>query len=98
MIKLRTMRCTGHVAQIGEKGDAYKTLMGKPEGKRLLGRPRHRGGDNIKMDLRGMGWGGVDWFDLAQDRDQWRALVNMLINLRVPENAGKCNVLFNIHL
>jgi hypothetical protein len=58
--------------------------VGKPEGKRPLGRPRHRWVYNIKMDLREIGWGGMDWTDLAQDRDQWRALVNMVMNLRVP--------------
>jgi hypothetical protein len=59
-------------------------LVGKPEGKRPLGRPRRRWENNIKMDLREIGWGDMDWIDLAQDRDQWRALVNTVINLRVP--------------
>jgi hypothetical protein len=59
-------------------------MVGKPEGKRLLGRPRYRSMDNIKMDLREIGWGGTDWIDLAQDRDQWKALVNTVMNLRVP--------------
>jgi hypothetical protein len=59
-------------------------LMGKPEGNRPLGRPRSRWVDNIKMDLRETGWDGMDWIDLAQNRDQWRALVNMGMNLRVP--------------
>jgi hypothetical protein len=63
-------------------------LVGKPEGKRLLGRPRCRWVDSIKMELRGLGWGGVDWNYLAQDRDQWRALVNMVMNLRVPWHFG----------
>jgi hypothetical protein len=67
-----------------EKGNAYRILVGKPEGKRPLGRGRPRWEDNIKMDLREIGWGGMDWIDLAQDRDQWRALVNTVINLRVP--------------
>jgi hypothetical protein len=67
-----------------EKRNAYRILVGKPEGKRPLGRPRRRWVNNIKMDLREIGWGGVDWNDLAQDRDQWRALVNMVMNLRVP--------------
>jgi hypothetical protein len=62
----------------------YRILMGKPEGKRPLGRPRCRWEDNIKMDLRETGWDGMDWFDLAQDRGQWRALVNMVMNFRVP--------------
>jgi hypothetical protein len=68
----------------GEKMIAYRTLVGKPEGKRPLGRPRHRWMDNIKMDLGEIGWDGRDWIELAQDRDQWRALVNMMMNLRVP--------------
>jgi hypothetical protein len=59
-------------------------LVRKPEGKRPLGRPRRRWVDNIKMDLREVGWDGMDWIDLAQDRDQWRALVNAVMNLRVP--------------
>jgi hypothetical protein len=63
--------------------------VGKPEGKRPLGRTRRRWEDNIRMDLREIGWGGVDWIDLAQDRDQWRALVNTVMNLRVPKNVGK---------
>jgi hypothetical protein len=63
---------------------AYKILVGKPEGKRPLGRPRRRWKDNIRMDLREIGWGGMDWIDLAQDRDQWRAVVNTVMNLQVP--------------
>jgi hypothetical protein len=62
--------------------NAYRIFVGKPEGKRPLGRRRWQG--NIKVDLRGIGWGGMDWIDLAQDRDQWRALVNTVMNLRVP--------------
>jgi hypothetical protein len=69
---------------MGEKGSAYRILVGKPEGERLLGTPRRRWEDNIKMDLREIGWGGKDWIDLAQDRDQWRALVNTVMNLWVP--------------
>jgi hypothetical protein len=84
MIKSRRMRWTGHVARMGEKRNAYKILVGKPEGKRLLGRPTRRGVDNIKMDLREIRWDGMDWINLAQDRDQWRALVNTVMNLRVP--------------
>jgi hypothetical protein len=68
----------------GAKRNAYRILVGKPEGKRPLGRPRHRWVDNIKMEFRERGWVGVDWIDLAQGRDQWRALVNMIMNLRDP--------------
>jgi hypothetical protein len=84
MIKSRRMRWAGHVARIGEKKNEYRILVGKLEGKRPLGRPRRRWVNNIKMDLRGTGWDGMDWIDLAQDRDQWRALVNTVMNLRVP--------------
>jgi hypothetical protein len=69
---------------MGEKRNAYRTLVGKLDGKRPLGRPRRKKVDNIKMDLRETGWDGIDWIDLAQDRDQWRALVNTVLNLRVP--------------
>jgi hypothetical protein len=64
--------------------NAYRILIGKPEGKSLLGRPRRRWVDNIIMDLREIGWDGVDWIDMAQDRDQWRTLVNTVLNVRVP--------------
>jgi hypothetical protein len=80
MIKSRRMRWAGHVARRGETRTAYRILVGK----RPLGRPRRRWMDNIKMDLREMGWDGVDWVDLAQDRDQWRALVNTAMNLPLP--------------
>jgi hypothetical protein len=68
----------------GEKRNAYRILVGKPEGKRPLGRSRRRWEDNIIIDLREIGRGGMDWIDLDQDRDQWRALVNTVMNLRVP--------------
>jgi hypothetical protein len=64
--------------------NAYRILVGKPEGKRPLGRPRRRWVDNIKMDLREIGWDGMDWINLSQDRDHWRALANTEMNLRVP--------------
>jgi hypothetical protein len=74
---------------MGEKRNEYRILVGKREVKRTLGRPRRSWVENIKMDLREIGWDGVDWTDMAQDRDQWRALVNIALNLRVPQNAGK---------
>jgi hypothetical protein len=67
-----------------DKGNAYRNLVGKPEGKRPLWRQRRRWVYNIKMDLREIGWGGMDWIDLARDRDQWRAFVNTVMKLRVP--------------
>jgi hypothetical protein len=84
IIKSRRMRWVGHVARMGEKRNVYRLLVGKPEGKRPLGRPRRRWIDNIKMDLLEIGWCGVDWIGLAQDRYRWRALVNAVMNLRVP--------------
>jgi hypothetical protein len=69
---------------MGEGRGAYRILVGRPEGRRPLGRPRHRWEDNIKIDLQEVGWGGMDWIDMAQDRDRWRALVNAVMNLRVP--------------
>jgi hypothetical protein len=84
MMKLRRMRWTGHVARMGEKRNAYGILVGYPEGKRPLGRRRRWWVDNNKMYLTKIGWGGMDWIDLAQDRDQGRALMNTIMNLRVP--------------
>jgi hypothetical protein len=84
IIKSRKMRWAGHLARMGEKRNAYKLLMGKPEEKRPLGRPRRRWVDNVRMDLAEVGWGDVDWIGLTQDRNRWRALVNSVLNLRVP--------------
>src|SRR5215470_10217895 len=84
VIKSRRMRWAEHVARRGEGRGAYRILVGRPEGRRPLGRPRRRWEDNIKMDLREVGWEGVDWIELAQDRDRWRALVNAVMNLWVP--------------
>ena len=84
MIKLGKMRSAGHVARMGERRGVYRLLVRKPEGKRPLGRPRRGWEDNIKMNLQKVRCGGVDWFELAQDRDRWRALVTAVMNLRVP--------------
>jgi hypothetical protein len=78
------MRWAGHVARMREKRGAYRILVGRPDGRRPLGRPRRRREDNIKMDFREAGWVGINWIELAQDRDRWRALVNAVMNLRVP--------------
>jgi hypothetical protein len=84
IMKARRMRWAGHVARTGQKRNAYRLLVGMPEGRRPPGRPRRRWLDNIRMDLVEVGWGDVDWIGLAQDRDRWRALVNSILNLRVP--------------
>jgi hypothetical protein len=84
IIKARRMRWVGHVARMGDARGAYNILVGRPEGRRPLGRPRRRWEDNIKMGLREIGFGDVDWIHLAQDRDMWRAVVNTVMNLRVP--------------
>ena len=82
--KSRRMRWAGHVARMGEERGVYRVLLGKPEGRRQLGRPRRRWVDNIRMDLEEVGCGYMDWIGLAQDRDIWRTLVSVAMNLRVP--------------
>jgi hypothetical protein len=79
VIKSRRMKWAGHVARIGERKDVYRVLVGKPEGKRPLGRSKHRWEDNIKNEM-----GELDWIDLAQDRNSWRAITNTVMNFRVP--------------
>jgi len=82
VIKSRRMRLAGHVERMGR--GVYGVLMGKLEGKRPFRRPKHRWEDNIKMDILEVGCRGMDWIELTQDRDRWRALVNAVMNLRVP--------------
>ena len=84
VIKSRRMRWAGHVARMGEERGIYRVLLGKPEGRRPLGRSRRRWVDNIRMDLQEVGCGYMDWIGLAQDRDRWRTLVIAVMNLRVP--------------
>ena len=84
VMKSRRMSCEGLVAHKGKRRGAYRFLVGNPEGKRPLGKPRLRWGNNIKMNLQEVGWKGMDWMDLAQNRGWWRALVNAVMNLRVP--------------
>jgi hypothetical protein len=88
MMKSSRLRWSGHVERIGEKRDACRVLMEKSEGKRPVGRPRRRWVDNIKIDFRGIGWGDMGWIRLLQDRDQWRALVNVVMDHRIPQNLG----------
>ena len=83
VIKWRKMKWMGHVARMGERRDVYRILMGKPEGKRPLGRPRRSWEDNIKIDLQEVECGDRDWIELAEDTDRWRAVVNAVLNLRV---------------
>jgi hypothetical protein len=89
MIKSSRIRWVEHVAQMGRRIGNACLLVGKPEGMRPLERQRLRWVDNIRMDLGEVGWGDADWIGLAKDRNRWRALVNSVLNLRVPRNAGK---------
>jgi hypothetical protein len=84
IIKSRRIRWAGHLARMWEKRNVYRLLVGKPKGKRPLGRPRHRWVYNIRMDLEEVGWDDVDWIGLSKDRNRWKALVNSVLNLRVP--------------
>jgi len=84
VIKSRRMRWAGHVARLCEEKGVYRVLMGEPEGRRPLGRPRRRWVDNIRMDFQDVICGYMDWIGLAQDRDRWRTLVSAVMNLRVP--------------
>jgi hypothetical protein len=84
MTKSRRTRLAGDVERMGAKRNAYRIFVGKPEGKRPLGKSKRRLVDKIKMDFREIRWDGMDWIDLVQDRDQWRALVNTVMKLRVP--------------
>ena len=83
-VTARRMRWAGHVARMGEKRGVYRVLLGKPEGKRPLGRPRRRWVDNIRVVLQEVECGYMDWIGLAQDRDRWRTLVSAVMNVRVP--------------
>ena len=84
VIKSRRMRWAEHVARMGEEREVYRVLLGKLEERRLLGRPRRRRVDNIRMGLQEEGCGYMDWIELAQDRDMWQTLVSAVMNLRVP--------------
>jgi hypothetical protein len=82
------MKWAGHVAGMGERRDVYRVLVGKPEGKRLHGRPRCRWEDNIKMDIWEVGWGCMGWIDLVQDKERWQALVNMVKKFWIHKMRG----------
>jgi len=87
-VKSRIMRWAGHVARMGQGRGVHRVLVGKPEGKRPLGRPRRRRKDNIKMELQEVAGDCGDWMELAQDRDRWRTLVSTVMNIRVPKMRG----------
>ena len=89
VIKWRRVRWAGHVARMGEERVVYRVLVGKPEGRRPLGRPRRRWVDNIRMDLQEVGCGYMDWIGLAQDRDRWRTLLSAVVNLRCSVKCGE---------
>ena len=84
VVKSGRIRWAEHIARMGERRGVYTAMVGKPEGKRPLGSPKHSWEDNIEMDLQEVGSGGVEWIELAEDRVKWRALVNAVMNLRVP--------------
>jgi hypothetical protein len=84
IMKQKRTRWAGHIARMEEKKNTYRLLVGKPVGKMLLRKPRRRWVDNIRMDLVEVGWGDMDWIGLAQDRDRWIALLNSVLNLRIP--------------
>jgi hypothetical protein len=86
-IKSRRMGWAGHVARMGERRGVYRVLVGKPEGKRPFGKPRHRWEDNIKIDPQEVRYGGTGWIELARDRYRWQALVNVVMNFQAPQNA-----------
>jgi len=89
VIKSRRMRRAGRVARMGKRRGVYRVLVGKPEGRRPLGRPRRRWEDNIKMDLQEVGCVGMNCIEMAQDKDSWQAVVNAVMNLRVPYKCGE---------
>jgi len=97
VIKSRRMKWAGHVARMGERRGLYRVLLGKTKRKSPLGRLRYRWEDNIKMDLQEVGCGGMDWIELAHDRESWRAFVNAIMNLRVLQNAGKSLTRYCVH-
>jgi hypothetical protein len=84
VIKSRRMSWAGHVARMGKGRGAYRILVGRPEGRRPLGRPRRRWEDDFKIDLQEVGWGDMVWIDMAQDKDRWRAVMNAVMIIRIP--------------